>query len=376
MNSKTDLANAVRPLAERMKAKKGVREPYVLCLGEGATLSSGCREMRWAVRETIAEEDPTALDDLLKKLGRPERCGGNKDEFNKLLSTVTEDQWYPPLRKKFFELLDPRTPLERQRHLDRFLVEGYPSFGYAFLVLLAREGFFNIILNANYDPLLEYALRRYLPPSYDPGSYVGPYRRLINRADPSVKAEIEKGFSLNKPPIKALWLNGHLTEMSGVAFTPSEKQEWYANVKDVVEKVFSQDLVLIGYMDRDWDIRRALENARGNGEVWFVAPEPPSGDIDLALQTRQHHIISGQAADFDIFCKILFDLTLDLDDPKKATGDPHRLELLRDKQEILKDYIGTLGRRQREDPTAPTTLQDQKEAFDREVKIIDKAIRG
>ena len=122
--------------------------------------------------------------------------------------------------------------------------------------------------------------------------------------------------------------------MSGIAFTPLEKRDWYANVKDTVEKLFGQDLVLIGYTDRDWDIRRALENARGDGGVWFIAPEPPSDDIDLALQARKHEIVTGQAADFDIFCKILFDLALDLDDPVQK-DDVYRLELLKDKQRIL-----------------------------------------
>ena len=154
MNSKSDIVKVLSPLAEAMKAKKELGEPYLLCLGEGATLSSGCRDMRWAVRNTIAEEYPWALDEVLEKLGRPERCGEDKDKFEKLLRTVTEDQWYPPLRRKFFELLDHRRGAERKQRLDVFLSEDFPSYGYAFLVLLAREGFRS-------TSLLRYALRRY-----------------------------------------------------------------------------------------------------------------------------------------------------------------------------------------------------------------------
>ena len=94
------------------------------------------------MRNTIAEEEPWDLDEVLEKLGRPERCRDDKDKFEELLKTVTEDQWYPPLRRKFFELLDHRGGAERKRCLDVFLAEDYPSYGYAFLVLLAREGFF------------------------------------------------------------------------------------------------------------------------------------------------------------------------------------------------------------------------------------------
>ena len=181
-------------MAAHMKAKKDINEPYVLCLGEGATLSSGCRDMRWAVRNTIAEECPWVLDDVLEKLGRPERCGEDVNRFNELLVTLSEDQWYLPLRRRFFELLDFRSGAERRQRLDMFLREDYPSYGYGFLALLIREGFFDVIFNANYDPLLEFALADYLPRTDEQGRRVQRYQRLVNRKDPSAKAEIENAF--------------------------------------------------------------------------------------------------------------------------------------------------------------------------------------
>lgn len=375
MNSKTDVIKTLSPLAAAMKAKKEINEPYVLCLGEGATLSSGCRAMRWAVRETIADACPWVLDNVLANLGRPERCGEDRDKFVELLETLSEDEWYEDLLDEFFNLLDHRRGQERMQILNSFLFEAYPSPGYNFLALLAREGFFNVIFNANYDPMLQFALERY---PLEQGQPVQPYQRLINREDPSVKREIEAALDSRTPRIKAVWLHGHLWEMSGIAFTPREKGDWYANVKDVVEKFFGQDLLLIGYTDRDRDIRLALENAKGGGSVWYVAPERPRGDIANALRARKHHhIISGQAADFDAFCQVLFDLTLDLDDPKKVReDDSHRLDLLREKQTILEDYVMTLERRQNEDPMAPPTLQDQKEAIQQELKSIEETLQG
>ena len=377
MNSKTDIVKTLSPLAAAMKAKKEISEPYVLCLGEGATLSSGCRAMRWAVRKTIADQSPWVLDDVLAALGRPERCGEDRDKFEALLQTLSEDEWYEDLLDEFFKLLDHRRGQERKQILNIFLAEDYPSTGYSFLALLAREGFFNVIFNANYDPLLQFALGRYLPSRDEQGRPVQPYQELINRADPSVKREIEEALDSPTPRMKAVWLHGHLWEPSGIAFTPREKRDWYANVKDVVEKFFGLDLLLIGYTDRDADIRLALENAQGEGSVWYVAPERPRGAIANALRARKHHIISGQAADFDTFCQVLFDLTLGLDDPKKVQRDEaYRLELLREKQRILEDYVMTLELRQDEDPMAPPTLQDQKQALQRELKSIEDTLQS
>jgi hypothetical protein len=377
MNSKIDIAKTLSPLAEAMKAKKDIGEPYVLCLGEGATLSSGCRAMRWAVRNIIAEEHPLALDNVLADLSRPERCGLDSKKFEQLLTTLNEDQWYPPLLKEFFDLLDQRSGQEQKQLLEPFFSEEYPSAGYKFLAVLAREGFFQIVFNANYDPLLEIALRRYLPLTDAQGRPLQSFQRLINRADSSVKTEIKNAFASRAPRIKALWLHGHLWEPSGIAFTPREKRNWYPNIKDVVEEHFGQDLLLIGYTDRDDDILLAVQNAPGNGAIWYVAPDRPDIYMARALGARNREIISGQAADFDTFCQMLFDLTLDLTDPKQVQkNDTRRLELLQEKQRILEDYVETLERRRREDPMAPPSLQVQQEVLQREAQAIEETLKS
>lgn len=376
MNSKTDIAKTLSPLAEAMKAKKKIDEPYVLCLGEGATLSSGCRGMRWAVRNTIAKECPWVLDDVLANLGRPERCGEDRDKFEELLRTLSEEQWYLPLRGELFKLLDYRRGQERIQVLEQFLSEDYPSTGYNFLALLAREGFFKLIFNANCDFLLELALSCYLPSTDAQGRPMRHWQRLINRADPSVKTEIKEAFDAPTPPVKALWLHGYLGEQSGIAFTPREKRNWYPNVKDVVEEHFGQDLLLIGYTDRDDDILLGVQNAQGSGTIWYVAPGRPDSYMTQALEGRKHETISGQAADFDTFCQVLFDLTLDLTDPKQVQkNDTRRLELLEEKKRILNDYVTTLERRGRDDPMALQSLQDQKTALQQEVETIEETLK-
>jgi hypothetical protein len=376
MNSKTNIAKTLSPLAEAMKDKTKIGEAYVLCLGEGATLSSGCRAMRQAVRQTIASENPSALDNVLDRLGRSERCGQDSAKFEELLNTLTEDQWYPLLLKEFFDLLDQRRGDERQRLLNGFLGEEYPSMGYRFLAVLAREGFSQIIFNANYDPLLELALNCYLPSTDAQGRPMQRWKRVINRPDRSAQTDIKTAFHSRTPPIKALWLHGHLWESSEIAFTPREKRDWYPNVKDVIEKHFGDDLLLIGYTDRDVDMLSAVQNAQGNGTIWYVAPDSPDSYMTQALDARNHEIISDQAADFDTFCQVLFDLTLDLTDPKQVKkGETRRLKLLQEKQGILQDYIETLERRQKEDPMAPPSLQDQKNALQQEVEAIGETLK-
>lgn len=369
------IAAMLRPLVAAIQAKKGIGEPYVLCLGEGATLSSGCRAMRWAVREIVGQERPAALDEVLSDLGRPERCGGDSDCFQVLLRTLSEEQWYVPLLRAFFELLDQRRGLERKQLLSHFLEEEYPSPGYEFLAILAREGFFDVILNANYDPLLQRALDAHLPSTDPTGRPVQPYERLVNRADPGFKREIEDALRARTPRLKAIWLHGHLWERSGIAFTPPEKRTWYPNVKDAVEKLFGQDLLLVGYTDRDADIRLAIENAAGGGTIWYVAPEKPGLTIINALLARQHQVISGPAGEFDRFCQALFDLLLDLGDPQHVQqGESHRRELLDEKRVILDSYVWTLKRRRDDDPQAPAALDDLKAAVQREVQAIDDRI--
>jgi hypothetical protein len=375
MGAETGDVEALRPLAAMLKAKMEVGEPYLLCLGEGATLSSGCRDMRWAVRTTIRDQCPWVLDDVLAGLGRSERVGEDSEKFDRLLETISEEQWYPPLRREFFNVLDHRRGGERRQALSQFLSETYPSTGYNFLALLVREGFFNVIFNANYDPLLENALRQYLTTADTQDGTLPPFQRLVNRPYPEVRKEIEEAFAMRRPRVKVLWLHGHIWEPSGIAFTPREKRDWYGNIKDVIEEHFGQDLLLIGYTDRDADIRRALENATGDGTVWYVAEEDPRGDIDLALQARKHSIISGPAADFDPFCQMLFDLALNLAEPQKVDGgDIRRLGLLKEKLAILQDYVYTLERRQREDPMAPKSLEDQRQGLQEQIKAVEEVL--
>lgn len=247
----------IKQLANLMRERKEAGElPYVLVLGAGATLSSGCRAMRDVVQEVVGHYD----------------------------------------LKAFYDILDNLSETERYARLQQFFQEPYPSPGYRHLAELAKIGYFDVILSTNFDFLLENAF-------FVVGLKTEDVEVLVNGRES--EDYILKALERRTPRIKLLKLHGDL-KARNMAFTPEEIFEFGQKVESVLAKYLNGDVIIIGHEMRDDDINRCI---RGDGgALWYVHPEEPAVEsfIWRAMQVRPSTVISGAPAQFDNFCETLY----------------------------------------------------------------------
>ncbi len=252
-----DGMDKIKRLASLMRQRKAAGEPpYVLVLGAGATLSSGCRAMRDVVQEVVGHYD----------------------------------------LKQFYEILDNLSETERYAQLQQFFQEPYPSPGYRHLAGLIKDGYFDVILTTNFDFLLENAFFEVELKAED-------VEVLVNGRES--EDYILKALERRTPRIKLLKLHGDL-KARNMAFTPKEIFEFSQKVERVLGKYLNDDVLIIGHEMRDDDINRCIR--KDGGAIWYVHPEEPTVDsfIWRAMQVRTSTTISGGPAQFDNFCEMLY----------------------------------------------------------------------
>jgi hypothetical protein len=256
--------NEIKQLANLMRQRKAAGEPpYVLVLGAGATLSSGCRAMSAVVQAVVGDYD----------------------------------------LKRFFEIMDSLSETERYTRLQAFFQEPYPSPGYRRLAGLVKVGYFDVILSTNFDFLLENAFT-------EVGLKAGDVEVLVNGRES--EDYILKALERRTPRIKLLKLHGDL-KARNMAFTPREIFEFSQKVERVLAKYLNGDVIIIGHEMRDDDVNRCIR--KDGGAIWYVHPEEPEVDsfIWRAMQVRPSTAISGEPAQFDDFCQTLYqELTGDI----------------------------------------------------------------
>jgi len=254
----------IKRLANLMRQRKAAGEPpYVLVVGAGATLSSGCRAMSAVVQAVVGDYD----------------------------------------LKRFFEIMDSLSETERYTRLQAFFQEPYPSPGYRRLAELVKVGYFEVILSTNFDFLLENAFT-------EVGLKAEDVEVLVNGRES--EDYILKALERRTPHIKLLKLHGDL-KARNMAFTPKEIFEFSQKVERVLAKYLNGDVIIIGHEMRDDDINRCIR--KDGGAIWYVHPEEPEVDsfIWRAMQVRPSTVISGEPAQFDDFCETLYqELTGDL----------------------------------------------------------------
>jgi len=252
-----DELDKIKRLANLMRQRKAAGEPpYVLVLGAGATLSSGCRAMSAVVQAVVGDYD----------------------------------------LKRFFEIMDSLSETERYTRLQAFFEEPYPSPGYRYLAGLVKVGYFDVFLSTNFDFLLENAFT-------EVGLRAEDVEVLVNGRES--EDYILKALERRTPRIKLLKLHGDL-KARNMAFTPKEIFEFSQKVERVLAKYLNGDVIIIGHEMRDDDINRCIR--KDGGALWYVHPEKPAVDsfIWRAMQVRPSTVISGEPAQFDNFCETLY----------------------------------------------------------------------
>jgi outer membrane protein assembly factor BamB len=240
---------AIRQLAALIHARRQAGDrPYVLLLGSSLSLTS---EVRQAV------------------------CGS--------------DDW-----EAFWTAVERLSVAERRALLAGPLDSLNLVAGYRCLAELSQAGYFNIILTANIDDALDDAL--HILPAGE--------CQILCHGQTSVQ-EIVGALSRPTPRVKAVKLRGDINA-SKLPLTPEGQFEFPEKLEEAVERLLSQDTILVGDIPHDTDIQRCTR--QGGGALWIAVPEPPKAGSFLYKAKRARpkgEIISGAEAEFVPFFSAL-----------------------------------------------------------------------
>jgi hypothetical protein len=223
-------------LARDMRLRRTVGDrPPVLLLGAGASVDAGIG----------------AMPDLYRFFDRPDF-----DSFAAYIATVST--------------------AERYRYLSEFLQTRSPDVvtkGYQALAALCANHYFDLVLTANLDPLLDDALAAARLWRRD-------YMLLVNGiVRPDRLQMLLQGQS---PRLKVVKLHGDLFQRY-MAWTVAEMDAFLGEVgPQLAAAVSGRDFLVVGYSLRDARVRELVESA--GGAVWFTHPvavpahlAPPGG---------------------------------------------------------------------------------------------------
>ena len=169
--------------------------------------------------------------------------------------------------KQFSDFIANRTEAERFRFLMSFLQTLRPqdvSPGYRALAALCEEGFFDLILTTNLDPLLDDALAAARLWRKD-------YLLLVNgvlrgdRLIPLLRATL--------PRVKVIKLHGDLFHRF-MAWTEAEMEQFIDDLNPHLSNALAgRDLLVVGHSLRDARIAQIASNILdASGVVWYTHP--------------------------------------------------------------------------------------------------------
>ncbi len=287
------MSDLITSLANSMALRKQSNvDPYVLFLGAGASISSGCASMIEIMDSTLKQRAPKEYEGWQRQINKATDINPHYGELAKKEIDASK-------REKFFEIwitLDINT---RYSILRTHLWENKQlSDGYLNLAHLIKSGYFKTILTTNLDNLLERALRNV--GLIDPDNFIV----LTNGKDkPDV---IREQLDSSHVPIKIIKLHGSIETPMSYAFTPDEIFEFESILKPSLTHIINQSLIIIGHSMQDRDIDNIFEE--DGKEIHFVKPSKLEigSRIDSILKVRrQGSIIDGDDGKFDIFFRDL-----------------------------------------------------------------------
>ena len=278
----TGVPKQIEALTRLMNIRRDTAEPpYVLVLGAGASLSSGC------------SSGARIIEDVVGQLSRKDVAALSWEE------KITE----------FYDLLDNLSPTERYTILKSHVVGQSPSPGYRHLAQLIKAGYFDIIFSTNFDVFLEDALS-------DAGLRARGFTVLIGSRES--EEEIVRVLGFSEPRVKLVKLHGDLPARI-FAFTPEEIFQFSDKIEKVLKEYLSRDIIIVGHSMRDDDLNRCIRS-RG-GSIWYTNPAPPTASdfVGRAIKVRRGSIISGEMGKFDDFFQALGEALLEV--PSRAARE-------------------------------------------------------
>jgi hypothetical protein len=287
------MTDKIRALAASIAARKtsGV-EPFVLLIGAGASVGSGCSPMARIADDVLQSYDRTRFESWQASVREAALLSPEFGELKgKEVARYKLDGFYETWAR-----LDHNT---RFSILKRHLWEGKaPSRGYADLAHLVAAGYFKVALSTNLDNLLERALGE--AGWHEPDNFVV----AVNGRDKpeEVRFQLESANA----PFKLVKLHGTLASPLSYAFTPEEIFKFEETIKPELARYLNRGLLVVGHSLQDRDIDVLFE--KEGGEIHFVNPSPPEpgSRIDSVLKVRGYgSVVSGEGAKFDDFFGLL-----------------------------------------------------------------------
>lgn len=287
------MTDKIRALAASIAARKDLgAEPYVLLVGAGASVSSGCSPMPRLADDVLQNYDRARFDRWQASVAGAASLSPEFGELKgKEVARLKLDGFYETWTK-----LDANTRLSLlKRHLWE---EKTPSRGYADLAHLVAAGYFKVALSTNLDNLFERALGD--AGWREPDNFVV----AVNGRDKpeDVRFHLESAHA----PFKLVKLHGTLASPLSYAFMPEEIFRFEETIKPELARYLNRSLVVVGHSFQDRDIDVLFE--KEGGEIHFVNPTPPEpgSRIDRVLKVRGYgSVISGDEARFDDFFREL-----------------------------------------------------------------------
>lgn len=257
----TDLIRFIGNTAES-DDKESIKTPnYSLLLGAGASVTSGVRsgqtlvwEWKKEVYEELNKNEEISLDDFFMPGKAP--------------------SWYEEVNS-YAALFENRYDLQRHRRMfvEREVSKAKPSMGYAYLVKLIENGFFNTVFTTNFDDLLNEAF----------------YRFSINRPIVCAHDSSISGVTVTSTRPKIIKLHGdYLYE--NIKATLRETESLETNMKMKFQE-FAKDfgLIVVGYSGQDRSIMDILnyllqkEDYFKNGIFWCIR----KGDYNISSELKK-----------------------------------------------------------------------------------------
>ncbi len=269
MNNLPDRRRTVSELTRFIDTRNETSASYSVFLGSGASVSSGVRT-------------GTQLIDIWRKEQFLKLNPDHKGEYDatraKEWLSKRELKWYNP-QKEYSSLFERTFDLPRQRRIfvEREVASGFPSLGYAYLVRLIENNFFNTIFTTNFDDLMNEAFHQF-----------SEVRPIVCAHDSSISSIT---FTSKRP--KIIKLHGDYL-FDDIKSTLRETETLEKNTRDkFIELAKEQGLIVVGYSGIDRSIMDVIEfllkddSYLKNGIYWCLRKEDFLGEELIKLLWKE-----------------------------------------------------------------------------------------
>ncbi|NNE32458.1 MAG: hypothetical protein HKN40_08825 [Winogradskyella sp.] len=240
----------ISDLIEHVRTQEESTSNYSLLLGAGCSVTSGIR--------TAGQLIDGWMVDLYKRFEN-----NNKDKPKNLTNYFEKEHasWYNPLNV-YSSLFEKKydLPPQRRRFVENEVAGKIPSIGYAYLISLVENNFFNSIFTTNFDDLINEGFYQF-----------SNLRPIICAHDSSIHS-----VSITSKRPKIIKLHGDYL-FDDIKSTLRETESLESNTKDkMLEFCKEYGLIVVGYSGSDRSIMDVLEyltkkdNYLKNGIYWCL----------------------------------------------------------------------------------------------------------